>query len=103
MIPSISAVVGGVTPERYIWRLAMAFFSFPRLFDSFLYYNFLGQGIGGRGFLWWINRLVLLLHWGQYFSLFGLSYISSRENYCKELVHIITASLTLSFSPRYSS
>lgn len=84
MVPSISAVVGGVTPERYIWRLGIAFYSFPRLFDAFLYYNFLSQGAGKRDlFHLWGNRLVFLLHWGQCFSLFGLTYISSRENYCR--------------------
>lgn len=89
VIPSISSVVGGVTPERYIWRLGMAFFSFPRLFDSFLYYNFLSQGPGNRSFLrYWGNWLLLLLHWVQYLSLFGLSYVSSKENY-SELVDFL--------------
>lgn len=82
VVPSISSVVGGVTPERYIWRLGVAIFSFPRLLDSLLYYNFLGQDIGGRDhFRRWGNRLLLLLHWVQYFSLFGLTFVSSKENY----------------------
>lgn len=82
MIPSISSVVGGVTPERYIWRLGIAFFSFPRLFDSLLYYNFLSQNLSDGNFLLRLgNKLLFVLHWIQYFSLFGLTYISSKENY----------------------
>lgn len=83
MIPSISAVVGGVTPERYIWRFGIALFSFPRLLDSLLYYNFLGQGMS---LVWMktLNKLLFVLHWVQYFSLFGLTYMSSKENYSEE-------------------
>ena len=82
IVPSISAVIGGNTPERYIWRMGMAFFSFPRMLDGFLYYNFfsLSPGIGQPGSRI-LNVVVWLLHVGQYLSLFTLSYVSSTEYY----------------------
>lgn len=88
MIPSISAVVGGVTPERYIWRLGIALFSFPRLLDSLLYYNFLSQDVA-RTSLKTLNKILFVLHWIQYFSLFGLTYVSSKENYRKYFVVVV--------------
>ena len=86
-IPSISAVMGGHTPERYIWRLLMALFSFPRLFDGLLYYNFFSLSLSNR-MTWyrWLNRTVLFLHLWQYVSLFQLSYISSKENFSKQRI-----------------
>lgn len=84
IVPSISAVVGGVTPERYIWRLGMAFFSFPRMFDAFLYFNFFSHSPLNSE-LWYssLNKLVFVVHVLQYLGLFGLSYVSSTENYCE--------------------
>ena len=80
VVPSISAVIGGTTPERYIWRLGMAFFSFPRMFDAFLYYNFFSHSPGsGRPASLLLNRLTWFLHVWQYLSLFTLSYVSSTE------------------------
>lgn len=81
IVPSISAVIGGNTPERYIWRIGMAFFSFPRMLDSFLYYKFFSSSPGGSGQISIMNGIVWLLHVGQYMSLFTLSFVSSTENY----------------------
>lgn len=82
IVPSISAVIGGNTPERYIWRLGMALFSFPRILDAFLYHNFFSGSPGsGRQGSSLLNGLVWLLHIGQYLSLFTLSYVSSTEYY----------------------
>lgn len=36
VVPSISAVIGGVAPERYVWRLAVAAISTQRLLDGAL-------------------------------------------------------------------
>lgn len=81
-VPSISSVVGGVTPERYIWRICIAIFSFPRLFDSLLCFNLLSRGIGENDhFRYWGNYLLFVLHFVHYFSLFGLSFVSSTENF----------------------
>ena len=86
IVPSISAVTGGVTPERYIWRLGMALFVGPRLFDGLLYINFFTHSLGAAvSRLWyrWTNRLNYLLHVGQLLALLGLSYVSSTENFCE--------------------
>ena len=62
----------------------MAFFSFPRIFDGFLYYNFFSLSLANH-MTWyrWLNRIVWILHMWQYVSLFQLSYISSKENFSK--------------------
>ena len=75
-------MIGGNTPERYIWRLGIALFSFPRILDSFLYLNFFSGSPGPAALAnSALNGVVWLLHMGQYFSLFLLSYVSSTENY----------------------
>lgn len=81
-VPSISSIIGDFTPERYVWRLGMAFFSFPRIFDSFLYYNFFAHSVANSK-LWYrlLNRATWLLHVWQYVSLFLLSYVTSSENF----------------------
>lgn len=82
IVPSVSAVIGGNTPERYIWRMGMAFFSFPRVLDAFLYHNFFSASPGGgQPVNIVLNGVVWVLHVGQYLSLFTLSYVSSTEYY----------------------
>jgi hypothetical protein len=83
IVPSISAVIGGSTPERYIWRLGIAFFSFPRTFESFIYHNFFSTSPGHAASASnsHLNKLVWLLHVGQCLSLFILTYVSSTEYY----------------------
>lgn len=88
VVPSISAVTGGVTPERYIWRLGMALFVGPRLFDGLLYVNFFTHSLGAAASRTWYkltNWLTFLLYVGQYLSLLGLSYVSSTENFCESV------------------
>ena len=82
VVPSISAVIGGNALEQYIWRMGIAFFTFPRMLDSFLYLNFFSSS--PRSSQPWnavLNGVVWLLHIGQYLSLFTLTYISSTEYY----------------------
>jgi len=38
-LPSISAAIGGYSPQKYIWRIAVALQLSPRLFFAFIYYQ----------------------------------------------------------------
>ena len=62
----------------------MAFISFPRTFDAFLNYGFFSHSPANEK-VWyrWLNKLTFFLHIWQYFSGFGLTYISARENFSK--------------------
>ena len=84
MIPSISAVTGGFAPERYVWRLGMAFFSSPRIFDSFLMYNFFADSsVAKKTWYCILNKINWFCYVAENLSLFMLSYVSSLENYRK--------------------
>lgn len=87
MIPSISAVTGGFTPERYVWRLGMAFFSSPRIFDSFLMYNFFAASSAAKHTFYCIlNKVNWFCYVAENLALFALSYVSSVENYRKQVI-----------------
>ncbi len=79
-IPSLSAVVAEVTPERYIWRLGIAFMTSPRSLDSFIYYNLFSLTIS-TFFFKYLNVVLFILQWVQCLALYGLTYVSSIENY----------------------
>jgi len=82
VVPSISAITGGFTPERYIWRYGMAYFSWPRTFDSFLIYGFFAASSLNRN-TWYsiLNKISWLCYVVEHVSLFTLTYVSSTENY----------------------
>ncbi len=86
IVPSISAVIGGVTPERYVWRFGMALFGIPQIFNSFLYYNFFGEcSLASEKWYRVLNRIVWLLFVVQNLALLGLTYVSSIEYFRKFL------------------
>ncbi|XP_014674199.1 PREDICTED: post-GPI attachment to proteins factor 2-like [Priapulus caudatus] len=85
-LPSISAAIGGYTPQRYIWRIAIALHSSPRLLVATIYYNYYSSMFEGSkphayhsimqtNFVSYILEVV---------SLVGLTYISSTED---RLIH----------------
>ncbi|CAG4951432.1 unnamed protein product [Parnassius apollo] len=86
VVPSISAITG-ISPQRYIWRICIAYHLGPRLLIGSLYYNYhkqrtshiteekarvLADKLGEA--CYWLNLLEL-------FSLTGVTYVSNRENY----------------------
>ncbi|CAB3228680.1 unnamed protein product [Arctia plantaginis] len=86
VVPSISAITG-VSPQRYIWRICIAFHLGPRLLIGSIYYNYhkvrtayiteektraLANKLGEA--CYWLNFIEL-------FALTGVTYISNRENY----------------------
>ena len=71
----------------------MAFFSSPRIFDSFLMYNFFAASSVAKH-MWYsiLNKINWFCYVAENLALFTLSYISSTENYRK---HIILCRLCL--------
>ncbi|XP_075972190.1 post-GPI attachment to proteins factor 2-like [Anticarsia gemmatalis] len=86
VVPSISAITG-ISPQRYIWRICIAFHLGPRLLIGSIYYNYhkvrtahiveekaraLATKLGEA--CYWLNFIELS-------ALTGVTYISNRENY----------------------
>ncbi|XP_045521408.1 post-GPI attachment to proteins factor 2-like [Pieris brassicae] len=86
VVPSISAITG-ISPQRYVWRICIAYHLGPRLLIGSLYFNYhkdrtlhitdeqmrltatkLGKAC------YWLNLVEL-------FALTGVTYVSNRENY----------------------
>ena len=64
----------------------MAFFSSPRIFDSFLMYSFFAASSAGKQ-TWYciLNKINWFSYVAENLSLFILTYISSTENYRKSI------------------
>lgn len=93
-LPSISAAIGGVTPQRYIWRFCIGLHSAPRLLGAFVYLNFY-QG-GGSSF--WRCHINFLLNVFEIWCLLLLTYVSSTENHG---IHQLAFVLFMFFSLGY--
>ncbi|CAF1416848.1 unnamed protein product [Rotaria sp. Silwood1] len=87
-IPSFSSVIG-VSPGKYIWRMAIAFHCFPRFLIASLYHNQFKTCLSKLKYNSQLKYFILkqLISLNTFFELcevFGLillSYISSKENY----------------------
>ena len=73
-LPSISASIGSFSPQKYAWRIAIALHSSPRYFISYIHY-----------LLWHNSSSALVFNVLEISSLIGLSFISSVENFRKNL------------------
>lgn len=72
-LPSMSAAIGAYGPQRYVWRFAIALHSSPRYLVAYIYYTKHK------------SKLVLTLNWLELSGLLGLTFVSSTENYRKQL------------------
>ena len=87
-IPSFSSVIG-VSPGKYIWRMAIAFHCFPRFLITSLYHNQFKTSLNQLKYHEGVKRFLLKLlirvntffELCEVFGLISLSYISSKENY----------------------
>ena len=89
-VPSISAVTG-ISPGRYLWRMAIAFHMGPRLLIVASYYHFL-LSFAARLPKEDAGNLAKLLHWCFYLQiveivgLCGISFVHNREHYRKHFL-----------------
>lgn len=81
-LPTISAAIGGFTPQRYVWRLCIAMHAPQRVMVAIAYYSFhTSVQMAARSEKYkMLAALVSLLHIVEVMSLVGLSMISSSEN-----------------------
>ncbi|KAK7097376.1 post-GPI attachment to proteins factor 2-like isoform X2 [Littorina saxatilis] len=81
-LPTISAVIGGFTPQRYVWRICIALHAPQRLMVAIGYYSYhTSVHVGMRNELYKAVAAVnSLLHLIEVLSLVFLSMISSSEN-----------------------
>ncbi|KAH9492373.1 Post-GPI attachment to proteins factor 2 [Bulinus truncatus] len=82
-LPSISAAIGGFTPQRYVWRVCIALHATPRFMIAKAYYNFhTSVHVGKHNEIYrTIAALTSLCHMIEISALVGLTYISSTENH----------------------
>lgn len=82
-LPSASAAIGGFTPQRYIWRIAIALHCAPRFFYTALYHNYYkSQRIEThRGAYESLVKLTAASNVIEVFCLVLLTFVSSTENY----------------------
>lgn len=106
-LPSVSAAIGGFTPQRYIWRIGIALHAAPRFLAVAGYYRHFLTRLSYCGSKWIIlSQFACLLHFIENMSLIGLTYVSSSENYefhekffitfmvCSELYMILSCYLS---------
>jgi len=83
VIPSISAITG-VTPQTYMWRIAVAFHVGPRMVIAQVYYNYFFSQVTKSDKFTNSSLLINICYWLNLIeisAICGVTYISNRENY----------------------
>ncbi|KAK3740971.1 hypothetical protein RRG08_005662 [Elysia crispata] len=82
-LPSVSAAIGGFTPQRYVWRICIGLHASPRFMIAVAYYSFHTSIHVGKHneFYKTLAALTSLFHIIEVSSLIGLTYVSSTENH----------------------
>ncbi|XP_067120190.1 post-GPI attachment to proteins factor 2 [Centruroides vittatus] len=109
-LPSISAAIGGYTPQRYVWRIGIGLHAAPRYIVMFMYYSYYSNLILNEVIWQRLVTLACILNGIEITCLIGLTYVSSSENYPaheKFFVTFMLSSLTymllLCLLPRIAS
>ncbi|BFZ15131.1 hypothetical protein BsWGS_18170 [Bradybaena similaris] len=82
-LPSVSAAIGGFSPQRYVWRICICLHATPRLMIAVAYYSYhTSIHIGRDNELYKaVAALASLCNIVEVSSLVALTYISSNENH----------------------
>ena len=75
------AAIGDYLPQRYIWRIVIFLHTIPRIQIAVVYYTYFMSILAK----WHANSVLLncILNLVEILSLFGLTFISSTDNYRK--------------------
>ncbi|XP_065284103.2 post-GPI attachment to proteins factor 2-like [Dermacentor albipictus] len=93
-LPSVSAAIGGHTPQRYIWRFGIALHSAPRILISAMYHRYYQNMLDTQH--QYVARIAFWINVAEILTLLGLSNVTSTENYAvheKMFVTFILCSL----------
>ncbi|KOB75775.1 Post-GPI attachment to proteins factor 2-like [Operophtera brumata] len=93
VVPSISAITG-ISPQRYIWRICIAFHLGPRLLIGSLYYNYHQQRtahIIEEQTQLQAKNLGLACYWLNFIELLALTGVTLLHMYCRAKVGCVGA------------